>query len=94
MKKTELEARIQVLEDEVERLERLMNGLGVILNVDIHKGDLEILSILAAELGYEEREELADKMIKVLNKAEKDIPDDIKEYFGREDSTDFKFGGF
>ena len=94
MKKTELEARIQVLEEEVERLERLMNGLGVILNVDIHKGDLEILSILAPDLGYEEREELADKMIKVLNKAEKDIPDDIKEYFGREDSTDFKFGGF
>lgn len=104
-KYVELSARMMELEEENQRLERMLQGLATILSIQIHKGDLEILSILAAECGYEDREISADNMLTELKRVDNSIPEDIKRYFGIETkkvdfryedpgTNNFKFGGF
>ena len=94
----ELIARQQVLEDEVERLERMVLGLNTILSLSQHRSSLEVLDILANELCYEDRAATCERLLKDIEAAEQSIPKDICDFFGKvyekPTGSNFKFGGF
>lgn len=92
--------RIKELEDKVEKLEEMVKGLSLMLSIERSEGDLEILSIMAAELGYEEREQMCDAILAEINDIKSEVPKEVYKYFGRDKykkvtlGSDFQFGGF